>query len=209
MEFDPRLVHPFPCVIAGPTGSGKTEFIKRLLTTDSIVERPQRIVWCYGAGAAPEERLPDVEYVEGFEDQGIDGRLNTLIVVDDLMSELTNDKRLSDLFCKKSHHLNCSVVFVTQNLFAQGSEMRTVARNAHYLVLFKNPRDAAAVNYLARQMYPENARFMVEAYRLATERPHGYLFVDLKQTTPESVRLRADIFERNIAVYAPRTGQRL
>ena len=58
------------------------------------------------------------------------------------------------------------------------------------MVLFKNPRDNTQV---AKQMYPGRVQYMQEAFRDATSVSHGYLFVDLKQSTPEHLRLRSDI----------------
>ena len=57
---------------------------------------------------------------------------------------------------------------------------RTISLNAHYLVLFKNLRDANQFAVLLRQMYPESWRFAVEAYRDATGSPFSYLLVDLR-----------------------------
>ena len=45
-----------------------------------------------------------------------------------------------------------SVIFLTQNLFHKNKHMRTISLNAHYLVLFKNPRDVEQFTTLARQM---------------------------------------------------------
>ena len=66
--------------------------------------------------------------------------------------------------------------------------------NAHYIVAFKNPRDVTQIATLAKQMYPGNTKFMVEAYRDATSTPYGYLLVDLKPQTVEQLRLRTNIF---------------
>jgi hypothetical protein len=66
--------------------------------------------------------------------------------------------------------------------------------NAHYIVLIKNPRDANQVATLARQMYPINSKFMLEAYKIATEKSYGYLLIDLKPDTDEKFRLRTNIF---------------
>ena len=48
--MDPRFKHPFTAVLAGPTGSGKTEFIKKLLTNIKalITPLPHTILVCYG-----------------------------------------------------------------------------------------------------------------------------------------------------------------
>ena len=64
---------------------------------------------------------------------------------------------------------------------------------AQYMVLFKNPRDNTHVINLAKQMYPGRVKYMPEAFRDATFVPHGYLFVNLKQSTPEYLRLRSNI----------------
>ena len=58
----------------------------------------------------------------------------------------------------------------------------------------QNPRDAGQFSVLARQMYPSGFKFAEEAYRDATERPFGYLFVDLKHQQDERYRLRTNVF---------------
>lgn len=116
-----------------------------------------------------------------------------LIIIDDLMRESSNNS-IMDLFTKGSHHKNLSVIFITQNIFHQGRGQRDISLNSNYIVLFKNPRDKAQIQHLARQVYPENPKFLQEAYHDATSRPHGYLLLDLKQTTPEKYRVRSCIF---------------
>ena len=49
-------------------------------------------------------------------------------------------------------------------------------------------------------MYPSSWKFAEEVYRDATERPFGYLFVDLKPDQDEGCRLRTNIFSRRNAV---------
>ena len=67
--------------------------------------------------------------------------------------------------------------------------------NTQYIVLFKNPRDALQVATLGRQMYPGYSNFLVEAFKDATERPHGYLLIDLHPETLEKFRIRTNIFK--------------
>jgi len=77
--------------------------------------------------------------------------------------------------------------------------------NAHYIVIFKNPRDALQVATLARQMYPGQSKFLVEAFKNASEKPFGYLLLDLKPDTDEKYRVRTNIFpDETQYVYIPK-----
>ena len=44
------MQHPFTCIVAGGTQSGKTVLVKKLLenATTTISPPPERIIWCYG-----------------------------------------------------------------------------------------------------------------------------------------------------------------
>ena len=73
------------------------------------------------------------------------------------------------------------------------------------MVLFKNPRDASIIGHLAKQMYPGQSQFLKEAYHDATCHPYGYLLIDLKQSTPDALRLRTDLFSSQaVGVYTPK-----
>ena len=97
-------------------------------------------------------------------------------------------------------------MYLTQNLFPPGKQSRTISLNAHYMIVFKNPRDSLGVSTLARQMYPHNTNFLVQSFQDATKKPYGYLLFDLHQRTPENMRLRTNILpgEKQI-VYVKRT----
>ena len=87
-----------------------------------------------------------------------------------------------------------SVVYLAQNLFLKNKFTRTISLNAHYMVLFKNPRDATQFANLARQMYPHTSKFAVEAYKDATRSPYSYLLIDLRPEQDDDLRLRTNIF---------------
>ena len=200
------LLHPFTALVAGPTGSGKTRFVFRLIENarTMIDPPPRRIVYCYGeyqrlfddySGVMFHRGLPELEYFDGSEP--------VLLVIDDLMNE--TDESVANLFTKGSHHRNVSVVFLVQNLFHKNKHVRTISLNTHYIVLFKNPRDASQFTNLARQMYPNRSAFAVEAYKDATREPYSYLLVDLRPEQDEDLRLRTNIFPgESQYVYVPK-----
>jgi hypothetical protein len=201
--MDVRLKHAFTCTVAGPTSSGKTWFVFRLIkhVKSMITPPPEKIVYCYGEFQSMFAEYPTVEFQEGLPsvDQ-FDGRQRVLLIIDDLMNEA--DQNVCNLFTKLSHHRNVSVVFITQNLFHKNKFVRTMNLNTHYIVMFKNPRDASQVAILARQMYPGKSQFVVEAYEDATKEPHGYLLIDLRPDTDDRYRIRTKIFPDDSRQYA-------
>ena len=189
------LSHPFTSIVCGPTGCGKTRWIFRLIeNADKIISpSPTRILYCYGEYQALFARYPGVEFNDGLPDiSKFDGKEPTLLIIDDLMNETNSD--VEKIFTRMSHHRNLSVIFLMQNLFPKNKYARTISLNAHYMVLFKNPRDAGQFGVLAKQMYPGGSQFAVESYKDATDAPYGYLVVDLKPETDENYRLRTNIF---------------
>ncbi|KAK6171702.1 hypothetical protein SNE40_018141 [Patella caerulea] len=203
--MDVRLKSPFTCMISGPTQSGKSQLVRRLiLELPQVVDHPiLRIVWCYGVWQPLYEELAGiVEFVEGLS-VSLNPKERTLLIIDDLMDETTD--KVSKLFTRGSHHENTSVIYIVQNLFHKGKHHRTISLNAHYMIIFKKPRDMSAITQLAKQMYPGKTNFVRESYEDATRKPYSYLFLDLKSTTPDLLRLRSSIFPRdNPTVYVPK-----
>ena len=196
-----RFKHPFTCMVCGPTSSGKTYLVRKLLQyhEDVCHQLPSnRILWCYGQWQCLyKESLSNVavKYMEGLPDADKLAELKpALVVIDDLMTELADDKRMTNLFTKGSHHMGISVIFIVQNLFYRAKEMRTISCNTNYFVLLKNPRDKLQIECLGRQMYPRNKGFFGECYQDATNSPFGYLIVDCRSDTPDNLRLRTNIF---------------
>ena len=193
--MDVRWTHPFTCVVAGPTQSGKTEFVKRFVrhVEDMVTPVPTKIIWSYGEWQPAYQSLLDkADFVQRLPDLPLYSAEPLLLVIDDQMHGV--DQRISSLFTKGSHHRNLSVIYIVQNLFDQHKEHRTISLNAHYLVIFKNPRDGSQIVHLSKQMYPGKTHYVRQAFALATRQAHGYLVVDLKQNTPEGMRLRSHIF---------------
>lgn len=202
-----KLRHPFTAIVAGSTGAGKTVFISNLLRArHSMVHPPvERVIYSYARFQQAYENLTGVEFVKG-TDYVLDPSRPTLLIIDD-QAGVCDKINVEQLFTVDSHHSNCSVILVTQNLFQDCKSFRTAALNAQYMFLFKSPRGAMQVSHLARQMYPPaRARRMVAAYADATKEPFSYLLVDMKSDTEDALRLRTCVLPQEGKQFA---GSRL
>ncbi|CAC5364844.1 unnamed protein product [Mytilus coruscus] len=193
--------------VSGPTSCGKTYFLKQLLqNVDTVSPKPQRIIWLYRRWQPLYEEikntvLPRVQFIQGIpldleNDSFLDPTERNLIILDDLMSTAAKDPRITDLFNEGSHHRNLSVVVLNQNLYYIKDP--TQRRNCHYLVMFNSPIDKQQVMTLAKQMYPGKVSYFMNKFQEAIKQPFGYLLVDSKPTTLETLRLRANILEENV-----------
>ena len=167
------------------------------------------VIWAYGQWQSLYSKNVEnsfVEYVEGLpSEQTLKEIKPDLVVIDDLMNELSDDAKMGNLFTKGSHHMNINVIFITQNLFHQGRQMRNISLSCHYLVLMKNPRDRTQIDVLGRQM--KMIKELDEAFKDATSNAYGYLIIDFKQETSPEKMLKTNIFpvngKINTVIYQP------
>ena len=215
--YDARLRHPSTILISGVSRSGKTCFSKSIIENVRTIfqpSSPRYIILIYEEwqpiydilvekdlvqltlkGIADFEALKEI-LVEKKELGG------TLLLIDD--QSLKIDQNIMKIFTIRSHHLNCTCMLLTQTLFDNKHEFRTISLNATYIVLMKNARDGSSVTNLAKQTHPYRTRFLTSAYLDATKHPYSYLLIDLFQETPEEIRIRTNIFSDPLTVYCPK-----
>jgi len=193
--------HPSTCMVSGPTMCGKTRFVANLLNFKMYTPQPQRIIWCYSQDQdlyhQVQVRHPNLEFIHGTPSDlmsNLDPKVRNMVILDDQMSKIGNDKALGEYFTEGAHHLNLSVIYIVQNLFDSGSQHRKVSLNTQYFVIFKNPRDSGQIRTMASQIYGKKSDFLVQAYDDATKDNYGYLVIDMRQDTPEQMRVRTKIF---------------
>lgn len=198
--------HPFACMMAGPSMSGKTTLLTSILEQANVLIQPppNKIIYCYSM-QQPCINVPNIIYHKGIPDiDTISEKDNNLLILDDLMKEAEKDPGVLDLFTKECHHKSISTFFITQNLFQQGKNCRTISLNSHYLLLFNNPRDRQQISCLARQIFPDNTGYFLEVYKDAVEdKKYGHLLVDLHQKTHKNTRLVSNI-DKDRIYYIPK-----
>lgn len=173
-----------------------------------------KVYFCYGVDQPLythiKNELPEVTFFEGLpskeelETWHMQEPGHKLLVMDDLMTEASTSKNVVNIYCKYAHHYNFFSILVSQNAFSPGKEFRTISLNTHYFILFKNRRDELQIQTLGRQIFPRQIKYFMDAYRKATERPYGYLLVDLSPHSDPKYKLRTHILPRqSMIVYVP------
>lgn len=196
-------------LLLGPTSSGKTVFVSRYLKHVDQLVKPtiQEIVFCYAIWQPEYAKIRNqnekVKFVKGLPDfEQLSLGVRRLVVIDDMISELNS--QIETMFIRGSHHLSISLMLICQNVFSRVKMFRNLSLNAHYIVCFKQPRDASQILHLARQISPRNVDYVCDSFYKATSEAYGYLLFDCRQETPDILRLRTKIFpDENLVVFIP------
>ena len=212
-DFSVMLAHPFSMVISGPSNCGKSFFVKDIIANAEkiISAKLDNIVYIYSCWQPLYDNLlkiRSINFVQGIpeslcDDTLLPPNLNNLLIIDDMMESASHNIEVQKVFTKYVHHRNLSCIYLVQNLFMQGKSSRTISLNSSYIVVFKNVRDKGQIMLLARQMFPGNTRYFLQAFTDATSVPYGYLLIDFKTSTPDCLRLRSDLLSDTPTVYIP------
>lgn len=190
----------FSMAVVGPTKAGKTRFCYNLVKYKHIMftSKPQKVLICYAVyqdiydkmkdlgNVYFHEGMPTEEYLRDFAD----GKSN-LVILDDLMAQVTQSPVSEKIFCVYAHHWNLTVIYICQNFYRAHS--RTISLQLHFICLFSLRRDESQVLTIAKQIFAGRSKFMMTAYYDATKEPYSPLIVDCCPSTRHPYRLRAGV----------------
>jgi len=193
--------HPSTVMVVGATSSGKTHFTREFLKEyhdQTDFSKPKvRCMWCYGV----EESLQVVDGVDITFHHGVpteeDIRDNNpdVVVFDDLVREVANEKSVSNFFTRLSHHLKITFIFLVQHAFTKN--LNLISANCHIFVFLKSPRTFQQLDYFIRQT-PLSREHVKNAYIKATKEAFSYLLVDLTPSSADHLRVRSRILNSEL-----------
>ena len=202
---DLKFHHPFTCVVAGMTSSGKTVFVKRLLSSwnfliKNLETEKLKCLWCFNEDSSiSEDQTPKNVNLINFNGiptkEEITKIKPDIIVIDDQMDDVTNE--VKNLFIRGSHHQNISVILIVQNLFNSHKLMRTINLNSHYIVLMKGIRNLDQIQRLGSQTIGSQ---LTEIFKQATTTPFSYLLIDFHPRGVDELRVRTKIFPEDVPI---------
>jgi hypothetical protein len=173
-EDGTKLKAPFTMTISGPSQCGKSEFIFNLIKfrNDVVTADFKRIIYCQSNCFSAKnlqffdrlkKEFEPLEILQGLPDinelQLTFNNEPALLIVDDLMNDVINSKKMVEIATIHAHNFNLSVVFVLQNFYASGKFSTTLQRNSQYKVLFYNSADLSELRHLSSQM-SNNPKFL-------------------------------------------------
>ena len=201
---------PFGMIISGPSNSGKTQFLLKLLdNADKMFNpSPASILYCYGEYH---------EYIPKLEAKGI--TIHSGVPSDDLIRSLSKpllvclddvvyqiqEKTLTEMFTKKAHHQNYGVILLTQHLFEKN--LRVARNNSQYIVLMRAPNAVLQIRNLGSQLFAKQLSFFLDAYEQAVSKNYGYLLLDLHPASDKLLKLRTNIFPgEHTCIFTPKNA---
>lgn len=194
-----------PMMIVGPTNSGKTFWVRRLLAHNMFTQPIKSVLYCYGVHQATYDQMKTenlaaekITFHQGLPERSkleeiSDGNFH-VVVLDDMMEDIVRSKDMQQLFTKYCHHLNITAIFVSQNIFHQGPHARTISLNSHVIVLFSNKRDESQIRTFARQIYPTKWKRFIDVYERNMNHEYSYLVIDCTPSHPREIKVRSSIF---------------
>ena len=199
------LQTPFRLIVAGPSGAGKTQLVKEIVDNEFYSSPIDKIVYCYPGylDEVPAEFEQTVTYHSGIPGKDYLSALpkGTLLILDDMMVECCDNEDVGILFTVIARKRNISVILMTQNIYQQGKQFRTLRLNATHLALFKFRsandvnlrmiRDLGLTNHISRQLLQK-----------ATCERYTYILIDVHPNRQYDFGcIRANIFEKNFPIY--------
>ena len=195
-------------MIVGPTNSGKTFWVKRLLSHQMFTEPIKSILYCYGVHQRAFDEMNNdtnivalIKFMQGLPtkdniDELNDGNFH-IIILDDMMETIVKSLDMLQLFTKYCYHCSISAIFIYQNVYHQGLYAHSISLNNHVLILFQNARDLSQMTKLGTQLYPRKSAQFLKVCEINYSKPYSYLVVDCKPSVPSSLKLRTGIFHHH------------
>jgi hypothetical protein len=206
--------HPSSVVLSGPSNSGKTTILGRIVEENKSLydPSPEKIILFYreeqpvyktwfdgGLIAEMSEGFPEREdFMIKIRDEK--NRGGTLVIFDDLGLEIENNLDfMNELFTVTGHHYCVSIILVLHNLFSRS--LRTLSLNCNRFILTKSLRDRSQVRCLASQSFPGKVPFIMAAYEDAISKKYGFLVLDFSPACETNMVVTSGWFGWDFAPY--------
>ena len=188
-------------VISGMSNSGKTCLVKSIIEhADTLFEhKPDKILFIfkhwqpiYQSIESENSNVSFLNQIPG-EDELLNltsGNKHSMLICDDMLTELCANSFILSLFTRLSHHLNISTILLLQSHSIPNKFSSILNRNCHYTILMRSPRDAHAIRAIGCQL--NDYKNLQAAYKDATGiSPFTYLLIDCHPKSDVKIRYKS------------------
>lgn len=201
---DSKLEKPFRLIVGGGSGSGKTEFVKKLVNTNHFSTPFDKIVYCYPdyLDEVPTDFDQIVEYQAGLLDLQYFSKIpkNSLIILDDMMSECGQSDVIMKLFSVVARKRNLSIIFIVQNVYDRSKQFRNIRMNATGFALFKFYAATDVTQRILRDLSC-NRYISKDQLQKIYEQNFAYILIDIHpKRQSEFVTIRSNIFDKRFSI---------
>lgn len=193
-----RIKLPFRMIIAGNSGSGKTQTLLNLIhnmpeTFENIyitTKNKDEPLYNYLEDKLKDDGLKITEGLENLPDlDQMDKEQNTLIILDDLVNEPAKQQRpIADYFIR-ARKKNCSLVYISQSFYQVPKLIRD---NISYLII-KQVSSMRNLTMIARECsLGIDKKMLKKIYDDATKSKTDFLLIDLEGDKSERFRKNLD-----------------
>ena len=173
---------PFSMIVAGQSFCGKSYWVFQMIENlDNIfTHKVSKIYYLYSEYQDIFDKYKDrVSFTSDVSILDIEPDENTLLIIDDLMDELSNSNQIRDLFTKKIHHRNISVILILQNIFVQGKVYVTIRNNTCYYIIFDHGANYHSLEIFAQRFQGKHKnKYFEKSYEDCMKTPYSPLLID-------------------------------
>ena len=185
-------------LVFGLSGSGKTNFVRRVLSEQLIAPFPDKVYFFFSIRQDWMKEASDIIFVQGLQLDKITP--NSAVIIDDLALE--NHKKTCQLFLVESHHRNLSLFYLTQNLFPRDESTRLMAMNSHYIVLMSDPRSLRQIKTLAHKLFDDDDKNrLIQAYKSVLTKPYNFVLLSFLPGVPRELTVLTNYWSETPSVY--------
>ena len=203
-EVSNTLDSPFRLIVAGASGSGKTELVKKMIH-ERYFGRLRDIHYCYPEYLSTIPAVFDVpvQYHSGLMSLSDikDLEDGCLLIIDDLMLETAASESIAKLFTVCARKRGISVILLVQNIYQQGKHFRNIRLNATAIIMFKFRAGQDVNKRLLRDL---GLQHMISADQLQSslEEKYSFILFDLHPSRHSDFGcVRSNIFSENFRIF--------
>ena len=193
-----KLKMPFSLMVSGPSQSGKSQWICKLIEQRAQIFETEfdQIIYCQPELLAhrPNEifnrilkSFPTAMLLSGLPNiaklhLNIGRGRPVLLIIDDQMNAFLSSEAMLHLLTVGVHHHDVNVIFTVQNYFSASKFGKTMTRNSIYKTFFFNRTDLTELRHISTQIVAKSPNFLKSCFdflmkKFPQDQSH-YVFVD-------------------------------